>query len=49
MQGINYVTANVISVIKEFQPMRLKTGFDVLNEQFRGSFLCFLEVWLSYL
>lgn len=49
MQGINYVTANVISVIKEFQPMRLKTGFDVLNKQLRGSFLCFLEVWLSYL
>lgn len=36
LQGINYVTANVIGVIKkELQPMRLKTGFDVLNKQFR--------------
>ena len=40
----------MIGVIKkEFQPMRLKTSFDVLHKQFRESFLCLLEVWLSNL
>ena len=40
----------MIGVIKkEFQPMRLKTSFNVLHKQFRESFLCLLEVWLSNL